>query len=74
MLWIGFLLGVLRFRLIIGAETSIGVTAGVKIGISTMAAIPVAFPYAKYKLTASLCVRIIFYLNATLFPSITISS
>lgn len=39
---VGLILGVLRFPLIIGAETSIGVAAGTNIGISTMAAIPAA--------------------------------
>ncbi len=39
---VGLILGVLRFPLIIGAETSIGVAAGTNIGISAMAAIPAA--------------------------------
>ena len=39
---VGLLLGVLRFPLIIGAETSVAVAAGTNIGISTMAAISTA--------------------------------
>jgi uncharacterized membrane protein YfcA len=46
---VGLLLGVLRFPLIIGVETSIGVAAGTNIGISTMAAIPAAVRHLRQR-------------------------